>query len=402
MSRPADLTWTAGTWATNTNHPAGADPWSGQPCKVVHPGPAGGFVPGQGAGAEYLNYLFNAVFGVQGVERTFQQQLLDYVGQLPALNFSDGILVDDINKAIVYCPETRLWVGCGSALSDIVRYSNTFGLRWDDHTTPGGGLGLYDLDIAPTGAIVVAATGLLATDDLYEFDGVATWTARTWTAGVNALPNVRYEPVSGLWCIVAYTAGLSVVYTSSDRATWTARTTPPLFPTGTAINLLAVNKTTGRIVWVCGGTTLEWATSDDGGITWTYRDTHTYVGTEPNFPKSLTYDETTDTFLLNVSRDNGKTKVWRSDDQGVTFDHVGGMNVETNKMASLGNLACACSVAGDVVFSSDNGATWQYGGMNLGDMNMYSGGGAFMAAHDTAISVSMRTGNEGAAVPALT
>ncbi len=400
MSRPADLTWTAGTWATNTNHPAGSDPWSAQPCKVVHPGPAGGFVPGQGAGAEYLNYLFNAVFGVQGVERTFQQDLLDYVGQLPALNFSDGILEDDVNKAMVYCVGQSLWVGCGNL--DTVKYSNTFALRWDPYGNPSGGLSMYDLDVTDTGAIVVVATGILGTDDLYEYDGVSAWNARTWAVGVNALPNVRYEPISGLWCIVAYTGGSPIVYTSSNRATWVARTAPPEFPTGTAINLLAVNKTSGRIVWVCGGTTLEWATSDDGGVTWTYRNTHTYVGSEPNFPKSLTYDATTGSFTLCVSRDNGKTKVWRSDDEGVTFAAVGGMNVETNKMASLGNLLCAASVAGDIVFSSDNGATWKYGGMNVGDMNVYSGGGAFIAVHATGLCRTLRIGNEGAAVAALT
>lgn len=48
-------------WAENTNHAAGADPWSGQPCKVE---PAAGkkltgFVPAERPPAEHMNWLLN-------------------------------------------------------------------------------------------------------------------------------------------------------------------------------------------------------------------------------------------------------------------------------------------------------------------------------------------------------
>ena len=48
-------------WATNTNHAAGSDPWSGLATKV-DPGAgvyATGFIPDQQPPAEWFNYLFN-------------------------------------------------------------------------------------------------------------------------------------------------------------------------------------------------------------------------------------------------------------------------------------------------------------------------------------------------------
>jgi hypothetical protein len=57
MSRPT----VAPDWATNTNHPAGANPWNGQPNKVQPSAGkiAGGFVPGTGMPAEELNERLN-------------------------------------------------------------------------------------------------------------------------------------------------------------------------------------------------------------------------------------------------------------------------------------------------------------------------------------------------------
>jgi hypothetical protein len=48
-------------FATNANHPSGPHVWSGQPTKVEPPGTSGGFVPNQGAAAEYFNALFHGL-----------------------------------------------------------------------------------------------------------------------------------------------------------------------------------------------------------------------------------------------------------------------------------------------------------------------------------------------------
>lgn len=57
MTRPS----VAPDWATNTNHAAGSDDWSGQPCKVQPSAGkvATGFIPDEGLPSEELNYILN-------------------------------------------------------------------------------------------------------------------------------------------------------------------------------------------------------------------------------------------------------------------------------------------------------------------------------------------------------
>lgn len=59
MSRPDTLP----TWATDTNYPAGSDPWSGMPTKRAPSAGeiAVGATPGEGWPAQYLNYQFGLI-----------------------------------------------------------------------------------------------------------------------------------------------------------------------------------------------------------------------------------------------------------------------------------------------------------------------------------------------------
>lgn len=51
------------SWATNVNHPAGSDPWSGQPNKVAPPlgQQETGFLPKEKPSAEKLNFMFHEI-----------------------------------------------------------------------------------------------------------------------------------------------------------------------------------------------------------------------------------------------------------------------------------------------------------------------------------------------------
>lgn len=66
-------------WATDTNHPAGSDPWSGQPLKV-DPGAtlkAEGFTPAQRPAAEHVNHVLSRVSGWVTYMRDFFDESAD-------------------------------------------------------------------------------------------------------------------------------------------------------------------------------------------------------------------------------------------------------------------------------------------------------------------------------------
>jgi len=322
-------------------------------------------------------------------------------GSLPALNFGAPVTVNGINRRLRYVPELSTWFGVGA--TNTGRSSATFGRAWTDLALPAGGRVSHDIDVTPTGLVAIANNGS-ATLDVRSPTNL--WSAPVLPGGVVAdRPSVRYDSVHALWVVVHGSGTGPKVFTSPDAAAWTARTTPAEFGGPSTDNLLALNPASGRLVWLHANTNagaLRWATSDDGGMTWTPRGEHLIGGGSPP-GLSLRYDELLDMFVCAWSR-NGVSRVLRSSTQGESFAEVGAVGVEIGSLGTVGALYCAAAGAfGDIVFSPDAGATWRYGGHRLGAAaNVFAGGGGFLAATASSVTASLRLYANGPLVPPAT
>lgn len=106
--RPLNVTYAGPTWATATNFPAGSDPWNGQPLRVLPP--IAYATPGEPMPAEYFNSLLGRACDQISSLQSQVNALLNYVGQLPALNWSKGISVVMAPTAACFDKGSNAWI----------------------------------------------------------------------------------------------------------------------------------------------------------------------------------------------------------------------------------------------------------------------------------------------------
>lgn len=184
MSRPAAPSWIVPTFATDANYPAGSDPWAGTPTKVIFSGATGGFVPGQSAAAQYVNYHFNAAYTVEASVKAYNQALLDAFGQAYVHSWSAETYPDlGVASTEVRSP---LWDPVRGAW--FVAYQDTGGQRaahsfdggrtWNSHSYfTSASLPVY-LGNNPAG-LLVAVDGANNLAWYNNTPGSTTWTAVT-------------------------------------------------------------------------------------------------------------------------------------------------------------------------------------------------------------------------------
>lgn len=382
--------WTIPVWAPSTNYPAGSDPWSGQPCKVVHPGAASvGFTPDTGAAAENFNQALNDAYTADGNSKTWSSThgteitsyvdaILDAVAQGPVHAFGAGTTMDVIITA-VHNPVQGCWLVCGgpSGGNDIVQRSQDPYGTWPAGTTEiaiGARVSLPTSDIAcaTDGGIVAVPDG--AGGDVQEA------AAATWTKHIGALssdldkPMVIFEPVSQLWCIVGRVAGGATgqrVYTSpmASRTVWTLRTGPAGVP-NSSYPMIGKDGVGGLVQQWHGGTNTYFSKSTDGGITWSATVAHAIGFTESTLTR-YSAPVWTGSHWVAVCADTAafKTTVWNSPD-GVTWTQVASLaSTAVRCIAACGELICGLGsqtgVPDKVVFSVDAGVTWNDGDRNF-------------------------------------
>ncbi len=267
MSRPANLE----AWATDDDYPAGSDDWSNQPTKVVHPGPATGFVPNQGAAAEYFNELFNKLTATVNGQ-------LNFLGQIQVQNWP-YVQVTDLGAPAVWCQgdaawneATGLWVSVAveSGTGNRVLASPT-GRDWVQ-------LGAdFGTDIIKASVVVDTLTGHLyasAWGEVYDFDG-STWTghatsaSRTlstgkWFASKAVFVGSEATPLTKIstYTTAAGHTNRTVPATVTDHSTWASAVSDTIM-LAVPVELVGVN--------LKGMTTLD-------GITWTAATIPTIAG----------------------------------------------------------------------------------------------------------------------------
>lgn len=402
MSRPSNPSYVVPVWAPNVNYPAGANPWSGTPTKTTHPA-AGtvGITPRQGVAAQVFNRVVNDAYTVDQSTRDSLTALYNYVGQIPALNWTLGPTLTP-GTSLAYNENARVWMAVGAA--GAAARSTDFGASWTSVTLPGPESGT-SVDISNAGTMVILNANVAATTPLYESSNGTTWNSRTPFAAYTSVrvPNVVFSETSAVWVATLLGTLNPVVWTSADRVTWTQRTTPAGF-TGTAAasntSSLAIHKASGRMVWaynIAATGTTHYATSDDG-VTWTYRTSIVVAGF---FFSAVVCDQSTGRFFLQIT--NGtSTRLYRSDDSGVTFSLVATLGFSLSTVAAQGSLVMSSvftAGANQPIYSLDSGATWRFAGVE-GISNVFAGGGGFVAfASGGRVARSLRIGTPGSAVP---
>lgn len=266
--RPAYPAWVIPTFSTDANYPAGANPWSGQPTRVVYPGAAGGFVPNQPNAAQYFNYLYNQGFGIDQSAQTFLTSMLDFLGQSQALNFEykgttallngGGFNEPPIEMSWpIFDPIGNRWVMVGRTI-------HAGCLGWISYNG-GGGIesgnafynptGVFDggLDYAMAGA-VNPTTGLIV---FLKKSGTSTsslptesftWTANTLGSGTGGdamFGDVRWFPPANKFVVISEQSSNATMYKGDGVTAWTDISS--LIPSG----LVAIPAGQSRHNWHC-------------------------------------------------------------------------------------------------------------------------------------------------------
>jgi hypothetical protein len=420
VTRPANPTWTTPSFAPDVNYPAGANPWNGNPTKVVWSGAASvGFTPKSGVPAQAVNYYLNQFADRDSQAKAYLQTLLDYFGQITAMNFrplrlpaSSGIWRSDCLHSAVWDPVTqRFYVatggngalapkclavsGHGSAASDAT--STVHCMQVVGPTTSVSGADYFEaLDVDTVGNVVAvckvrqgATWGPNLSTTVIDVSGVGLAHDHQW---------VCHNPVSSKW-VAVYKISSSAGHfrTSTDRTTWTTPTETGLsYPSAETLLTGAIKKSSGRIVVITmnpSTTAIKVRTTDDDGATITNRADLTTAITTPD-ALQLIYNAANDTFFLLVATGitgGNQSEIWKSTDGGATWTKIKTFtSVVLRSIAANGPLMFAqtrlvSTTEAGTLISTDSGVTWKRGAMQTGTSLTTDAGGVYSTAHGFAL-----------------
>jgi hypothetical protein len=364
----------------------------------------------------------NVAHEALGDRTAYLKARVDPLVSVQALNWIPRTAMGTVNEVrkAVYDAKSRTWYAVSPDDANKVFRSTTDGIKWTDLAATLSAIGgapsedCWDVDIDPEGNVVVAQDG---SGDVYAFDGAA-WTVENVSVDTHEVPAVVYSPVHDQWCIVqrpgAAGAVTPKVYTSTDRSTWTQRTSP--FTELAYEQALLVNKTSGRMFWIIayldGVLKAKCAVSDDAGVTW--GGVVTIAATGGTFSgSSVSIDQDTGIVYIPFITAALGTNLYRSDDDGATFDLACALADERlARVVGIGNIVVATALGtggagtvlaeSDLVYSVDRGETWIGGGMRFDSEAgsnktlIFDGGGGFMAfVQGGAVFRSVRGGTPG-------
>jgi hypothetical protein len=401
-------------WATDANHPAGGNPWSGQPNKVI---PSlgrwqQGWPPQLKLPSEHLNYLIN-LFG-DWIDRVHSLQLHNWLkstDNITALTWGQGAAGVEGGavvggngwfSAIDHDGFTILTRDMRLPLAP-----NLLGpLYWEDEVNDPASVGgwvagapgvLVDMAIDPSASAFGAGGPRMAVSASAAAQVIYSPTRNAWSITT---------PITGgvLWGVVAHGLGLTndwviggnggEIETSPDAVAWTVRASGLA---ASPILCMEHNKEAGGTSRYVAMTATEVTTSPDG-ITWTAA---AHGLTSP--PVALAYTGPG----LGHQRwvailQNGTDIAW-SDDQGATWTQGVGALTLWSTSGTLLKVSVASDGEGSLVAtakdtgseemawaSKDNGMSWQHifyddaagSNKNLGAGVAYDSGAFVMVGAD--------------------
>ncbi len=380
----------APSWATETNFPAGGQPWNGQPAKVQPPGDL--WTPNLKEAAEYRNWLDNAIC-------TALQSLTDWAGNSPAMNWSpEGLINGNGQNAVVWDATNGTWLA--SVYDDGTNKTYVYaGLAQDAFAIfsafPWAGNMPGWTQLGNAMPVANAVTGLAG-------DPTGGWFAFL----SNGAGNLQYNYLNtstGTWIstrvltthyfapeaivfngkvIVATAADSSALtlisYTTNHGSSWTDTAASGVLACNTRWLLKANGPGTQAIAIPSVQNASHYFTTSDGA-TWTQQSTLP-VGLHDQ-PVGLTWgqDATGPCWFLAVNTtltsSPSKCAFYRSSD-GVTWTAITTVpsvpaTLNVTDLAAIGNMLVAPVADGpnfvdDFIFSVDGGATWRAAPVVLG------------------------------------
>src|SRR5882672_4735605 len=402
MSRPSAASYTVPTWATNTNYPAGGAPWSGQPIKVAFASPAGGFVPGSGAAAEYFNKLFFDTFGTDTSAKTYFGTLADGLGQADVINWTQEPTFNNVFGP-TYDTVNHRWIASASTGGgDLPWISYDGGQVWVSTSWSSTPTNKPVVGSNPAG-LVVGVDG--ASNKAYWLPASSPSTFSNTTAGI-AGHTVFYRDVvwlasGSVFLAAGRESGIgSHLIKSTGTAAWTDLTAS-IPGTVNSIHDWSADASPTRAVFIPKNAAMgvNYMTTDDG-TTFTLRTT---LPITTNFvPKAVHYNATQGLWMfgaLFVGGSANQLNFWTSPD-GLTWTvkaQPAYPNWEIYDISSLGAVWVALvarevGLANErmtVLYSTDDGATWRPSDLSLPvatggvdpNRNVLSAGGARLMAN---------------------
>lgn len=421
-NRPLAPSYATPQWANVTiSHPAGANPWNGQPTKVAPPSDI--FTPEQPAAAEYHNYLFNA-YGVSVLaSKTYQLDLLNFLGQIPGLNWNHAATVGNTGHitSVVWDSVGARWIyliddGTTKKVYQGFAVASPFAPLLELGTSPVFTNPMQVATVSPTHISVIESS--TTTAKLYT-RSTGAWTNTTLPATITSKCNGIFWPTgtNGLHIVVGNNGGASEMYMLEPVAGGTSWTSY-----GGAGALAAANVGGSQFLFVVGPSNLFIFSADS-----THTNENSYarsdVGTSiveqsfganvaaSEFVQGAAYGAADGCFLVMVHTAAAGTKILKSTTGATGSWSVvwSSANFTPLSLAVLGTLwVAAVNVVGSdgrVMISTDAGVSWRLVDAWIGKETISpatdidyrrgtvtAGGGRFALWHSKTIALSLASG----------
>lgn len=379
--RPLAPSYSVPTWASG-NYGAGTDPWSATAKRAAPPGAE--FTPGQKPAAQYLNYLFGVTEDNASSAKTDATNLLELVGQGPALNWPlQGTNTNNLSTGC-YSTVDSAWFGVGSGGNDFLEVTYN-GRTWTSLTgSLGAALALFDVSVNAAGTVAIVANSRTV------YKGARTaYKTYTWTNTANRLSaapsaaRLGSDDVNGKF-ICVYRVGITgfqVDYIADPANAWTAATLSAAWTGYTGTNNPEISQNSdsaGTMIaaYVDAGTprlNIMW--SADGGATWTnVQKTLTMSAADAAAGTILSrpvWNSVRNEWYIAVGATSArKTEVYRSTDAGATWTLVANitsasLSLAFSDLACLGELITAVNDDGRILYSIDRGVSWGFSGAQV-------------------------------------
>lgn len=313
----------------------------------------------------FVNNDYAARVSADNTINTTLTKYIAYIRSEPALNVETYYdATSTVFKTGIYNPVLRCWHLLG--FLGRAQRSLDFGLTWGSTETSGVTVDFVSAAVNTTnGNLVVGATG----NKIYKCVSFS-WTNVTVSAADEWY--VAYDPATNLYCAFGSDIGVMHVATSPDAVTWTARTLPATL--GAPYKQIVDMKSDGvsRLIMAAvhnAGTTIYFAESTNGGVTWA--DTTTI--TVPAAPASiaLLYDSYSSKWIFVAKRTAASAycKVWTSINNGASWTLATTLtSYMLSRIAAMDGIWLALGdgpTSTDLVASSDSGVTWYPTGFSL-------------------------------------
>jgi len=362
--------------------------------------------------AQAFNHVINAHATNDQRAKDSINEIVDFVGQMPALNFSNhSASLGDIRSAF-YDSSSGTWYVVGANKN--ARMSTDNGRTWSTSVLTGIGPGT---ETCEGGAGDGLGNIVIGTRDRYVFARVSgTWSrvdahGSEGDAGLGTVYASRVIRHPLIWVAVESISNGGTemrIAASTTGTSWTSRVKPVGFAAGAIA--IDVNSTSGRIVFANhdrASNTLRVSYSDDGSASWSTPVVLAHGTSSGGAPydalTSVAHCPNTNTWLL-ITGETTVTPacaVFRSTDDGVTWTQVAGLTTACiRNPVAFGPLWIAmaqlASTVHEVVYSIDDGATWQRAGVRLPGGSQPNGvargGGGALIHTQSDVMLSLRSG----------